>query len=92
MEEAKTRLGYTTDPRYIDRYHGPDDMTKHNATNLLAEFESKAALLHKSPSCDLMASGPTIKNTCHGPIQAQNHQLVRVQSRIDSAWINDILD
>ncbi len=40
MEQAKSRLGHTTDPRYIDRYHGPDDITK-DKNGRLAEWEAK---------------------------------------------------
>lgn len=40
MEQAKTRLGHTTDPRYVDRYHGPDDMTQ-DKNGRLAEWEAK---------------------------------------------------
>lgn len=40
MEEAKKRLGYTTDPRYIDRYHGPDDIAQ-SREGRLSEWEAK---------------------------------------------------
>ena len=39
LEQAKRRLGHQTDSRYIDRYHGPDDMTRKD--NTLAEWEAK---------------------------------------------------
>jgi len=39
MEEAKKRHNMTTDSRYIDHYHGPDDML-HFETKL-SELESK---------------------------------------------------
>ncbi|WDE08523.1 PAAR domain-containing protein [Thalassomonas viridans] len=40
MIQAKKRLGLKTDPRYIDRYHGPDDMAQDNS-GILTELESK---------------------------------------------------
>ncbi|MBI1907076.1 MAG: hypothetical protein HYS20_12715 [Rhodocyclales bacterium] len=40
MEQAKERLGHTTDPRYKDRYHGPDDMTR-DKDGKLCEWECK---------------------------------------------------
>mgnify|MGYP000002584265 CR=1 FL=1 len=40
MIQAKKRLGLNTDPRYIDRYHGPDDMTQ-DSCGMLTELESK---------------------------------------------------
>ena len=39
MEEAKKRHNMTTDSRYIDRYHGPDDMVHFDTK--LSELESK---------------------------------------------------
>ena len=39
MEEAKKRHIMTTDSRYIDRYHGPDDMVHFDTK--LSELESK---------------------------------------------------
>ena len=39
MEEAKKRHNMTTDSRYIDRYHGPDDMVHYETK--LSELESK---------------------------------------------------
>jgi hypothetical protein len=39
-EQAKKRLGHVDDPRYIDRYHGPDGMT-HNPEGRLNELEYK---------------------------------------------------
>ncbi len=39
LEQAKRRLEYKTDDRYVDRYHGPDDMCKKNGK--FAEFEAK---------------------------------------------------
>jgi len=39
LEQAKRKLGHQTDPRYTDRYHGPDDMTKKD--NKLTEWEAK---------------------------------------------------
>lgn len=39
LEQAKRRLGHRSDPRYVDRYHGPDDMTKKDGR--LAEWEAK---------------------------------------------------
>ena len=40
MEEAKKRLGMVTDSRYIDRYHGPDDIVR-DKSNKLTEIEAK---------------------------------------------------
>ncbi|MBU1170730.1 MAG: hypothetical protein KKD44_14310 [Proteobacteria bacterium] len=40
MEQAKSRLGHTTDPRYVDRYHGPDDIAN-DKEDRLAEWEAK---------------------------------------------------
>lgn len=39
LEQAKRRLGHTTDSRYVDRYHGPDDMTSRDGR--LTEWEAK---------------------------------------------------
>ncbi len=39
LEQAKRRMGHTTDPRYVDRYHGPDDMTCRDGC--LTEWEAK---------------------------------------------------
>ncbi len=40
MEQAKKRLGMTTDSRYIDRHHGPDDMAQ-DKHKQLTELEAK---------------------------------------------------
>ncbi|WP_250656896.1 PAAR domain-containing protein [Alkalimarinus coralli] len=40
MEQAKKRQGITTDPRYIDRYHGPDDLAL-DKSGKLVEIEAK---------------------------------------------------
>ncbi|HEB66996.1 MAG TPA: hypothetical protein ENI93_03525 [Gammaproteobacteria bacterium] len=40
LNQAKRRNGHTTDPRYIDRYHGPDDITR-GPEGRLAEWEAK---------------------------------------------------
>ena len=39
LEQAKRRLGYKTDPRFVKRYHGPDDISKKEGK--LAELEAK---------------------------------------------------
>ncbi|MEZ5069363.1 MAG: hypothetical protein R2847_13215 [Bacteroidia bacterium] len=39
-EQAKRRQGVKTDPRYVDRYHGPDDMTR-DSNDKLGEWEFK---------------------------------------------------
>lgn len=39
-EQAKRRQGMETDPRYVDRYHGPDDMTR-DEKGALVEWEFK---------------------------------------------------
>jgi len=41
LEQAKRRSGHPTDPRYTDRYHGPDDMSKKDGK--LAEWEAKGS-------------------------------------------------
>lgn len=40
MAQAKQRQGINTDPHYIDRYHGPDDLGRDN-TGKLTEIEAK---------------------------------------------------
>lgn len=40
MEQAKRRLGHTTEPNYKNRYHGPDDMAR-DTHGRRAEWESK---------------------------------------------------
>ena len=40
MGQAKNRMGHTTDPRYVDRYHGPDDIAN-DKEDRLAEWEAK---------------------------------------------------
>ena len=39
-EQAKRRQGMETDPRYVDRYHGPDDMTRDDKGRM-GEWEFK---------------------------------------------------
>ncbi|MCV6612782.1 MAG: hypothetical protein OIF55_18650 [Amphritea sp.] len=40
MEQAKRRLGHSNDPRYNNRYHGPDGMTQ-DSHGKLSEWEAK---------------------------------------------------
>ncbi len=40
MEQAKKRLGLTTDSQYTDRYHGPDDLAR-DGQGRLTEIEAK---------------------------------------------------
>ncbi|WDE11057.1 PAAR domain-containing protein [Thalassomonas haliotis] len=40
MEQAKNRLDLKTDKRYVDRYHGPDDISQDKSGNL-TEIEAK---------------------------------------------------
>ena len=42
MEQAKKRLGHNNDPRYNNRYHGPDGMTQ-DTHGRLAEWEAKGS-------------------------------------------------
>jgi hypothetical protein len=41
MHQAQRRLGMESDPRFINRYHGPDDITRKN--NKLGEWEGKGS-------------------------------------------------
>ena len=42
MQQAKERLNIKTDPRYVDRYHGPDDIGL-DANKRLTEIEAKGS-------------------------------------------------
>jgi len=43
MHQAKRRLGIETDPRYVNRYHGPDEIGRDTRQDgLMTEWETKA--------------------------------------------------
>ena len=47
-EQAKRRLGHASDARYVDRYHGPDDLTR-GPGGRLAEWEAKGSAWGRPP-------------------------------------------
>ena len=47
MQQAKERMGIATDKRYVDRYHGPDDIGR-DANNRLTEIEAKGSMTNNT--------------------------------------------